>query len=348
MKPLSLGPNLIHRFYRGGAAIAELRGIPCEDEYAPEDWVGSATAVAGSSELGRTRLGDGSLLADAFSADPEAFFGPAHARRFGADPALLVKLLDAGERLPVHLHPDGAFAREQLGSPYGKTEAWWIAAVRERGAAVHVGFRDGIDASTLAELVERQDAAAMLRSMQPLAVSPGDAIFVPAGLPHAIGRGILLVELQEPSDLSILLEWEGFQLDGRAGGHLGLGFEQALEAADRSAWAPERVEALRSGRRPARAGVETLLPRAADPFFRAERILPRPEAELEPAFSIVVVTAGAGELETAAGDRLRLARGATLLVPFAAGACRVVGEVEAIRCLGPPGSVDEPPRALSS
>lgn len=335
MKPLTLGPNLIHRFYRGGAAIADLRGIRCEDEYAPEDWVGSATAVAGSDELGLTRLADGRLLADAFAADPEAFFGPAHAERFGGDPALLVKLLDAGARLPVHLHPDDAFAREQLGSPYGKTEAWWIAEVREPGAAVHLGFRDGIDSATLAALVESQDVAAMLRSMKPVAVSPGDAIFVPAGLPHAIGRGILLIELQQPSDLSILLEWEGFQLDGRADGHLGLGFERALEAVDRSAWTAERVDALRSGRRPARAGVEALLPPEADPFFRAERLRPEPAAELEPAFSILVGTAGAGELETVAGDRLRLARGETLLVPFGAGACRVAGEVEAIRCLGP-------------
>ena len=91
----------------------------------PEDWVGSTTTVFGERELGLSPLADGRLLRDAVAADPAR--SSARARRpLGADPALLVKLLDAGERLPVHVHPDGAFARETLDSPYGKTEAWIV------------------------------------------------------------------------------------------------------------------------------------------------------------------------------------------------------------------------------
>ena len=67
-------------------------------------------------------------------------------------------------------------------------------------------------------------------------LSPGDRVLVPAGMPHAIGRGILLVELQEPTDFSVLLEWEGFAIDGRAEGHLGLGFDVALGCVDRAGW----------------------------------------------------------------------------------------------------------------
>ncbi len=69
MKPLRLPPNQLHRFYRGGAHIAELRGVPHEDDYAPAE-------------------------------DPESFLGLPHVANLGADPALLVKLLDAGERVP--------------------------------------------------------------------------------------------------------------------------------------------------------------------------------------------------------------------------------------------------------
>src|SRR5439155_22539568 len=109
--PFLLGPNPIHGFYRGGAAIARFRGVPLDDDHAPEDWVGSTTAVFGEDTLGLSVLGDGSLLRDAVAADPEAFLGPEHVARYGADTMLLVKLLDAGERLPVHYHPADAFAR---------------------------------------------------------------------------------------------------------------------------------------------------------------------------------------------------------------------------------------------
>ena len=106
MRPVVLPPNAVPRFYRGGPAIAALRGSEPVGDHVPEDWIGSMTTVFGEKELGLSRLPDGRLLRDAAAADPVAFFGPEHAARHGADPGMLVKLLDAGERLPVHVHPD--------------------------------------------------------------------------------------------------------------------------------------------------------------------------------------------------------------------------------------------------
>ena len=77
----------------------------------------------------------------------------------------------------------------------------------------------------------------MLDALNELAVSAGDAIFVPAGMPHAIGAGLLIVELQEPTDLSVLLEWDGFELT-EAEGHLELGWDRALQALDTAAVEP--------------------------------------------------------------------------------------------------------------
>ena len=85
--------------------------------------MGSVTAAFGSDAQGLSRLPNGRLLRDALAADPEVFLGRAHVERFGADPALLVKLLDAGQRLPVHSHPSREFARRHLDRPYGETEA---------------------------------------------------------------------------------------------------------------------------------------------------------------------------------------------------------------------------------
>jgi mannose-6-phosphate isomerase len=338
VRPIALPANRPARFYRGGAAIDRFRGMPEADGRAPEDWVASTTTLWGESEAGLTRLDDGRALRDAVAADPEAWLGPAHAARFGADPALLVKLLDAGERLPVHCHPDRAFSRRHLDCPYGKTEAWVVVEARGAAPVVHLGFRFDVEAATLARWVAAQETGSLLGALHTVPVDPGDAVLVPAGLPHAIGEGVFVVELQEPTDLSVLLEWEGFAVDGAADGHLGLGYDVALACVDRTGWGAEALERLRRAEAAApevRPGVRALLPPEADPFFRAERLGPRPEAALDESFSVVVVLAGEGRLATERGGDAALRRGETWLVPHSAGAGRLRGRVDVVRCLPP-------------
>jgi mannose-6-phosphate isomerase len=331
VRPVVLPPNGVPRFYLGGPAIAELRGIEPAGDRVPEDWVGSMTTVFGESELGLSRLPDGRLLRDAAAEDPVAFFGAEHAERRGADPALLVKLLDAGERLPVHVHPDGPFAREALRSPYGKTEAWIVIATTKPDASVAAGFREDVAPETLERWVRDQDHDALLGALNPLPVRAGDAIFVPAGTPHAIGDGVLIVELQEPTDMSVLLEWEGFGIEDDDEATLGLGWERALGCVDRGALDPAalRHDAADSG------PVTRLLPPAADRFFTAQRIEPAPDADLNQGFAIVVLTEGGGTLRAEDGEALEVRRGDTILVPHAAGACRLVGDLVAIACRPP-------------
>jgi len=332
MRPVVLPPNGIPRFYLGGPEIAALRGGEPAGERVPEDWVGSTTTVFGDDELGLSRLPDGTLLRDAAAADPVAYLGPHHAARRGPDPALLVKLLDAGERLPVHVHPDDAFARRTLRTRYGKTEAWIVIATTKADASVAAGFRADVAPETLERWVREQDHDAMLGALNPLPVKPGDAIFVPAGTPHAIGDGVLIVELQQPTDLSVLLEWDGFGIEDEDEATLGLGWDVALGCVDLAACDPAPLR----GPDPTRNGpVTRLLPPAADAFFRAERLAPAPIAALERGFAILVVTEGAGALLAEGGEPLPVRRGDTVLVPWAAGHCHLEGDVEAIACRPP-------------
>jgi mannose-6-phosphate isomerase len=312
VKPLPLPPNVLRHFYAGGERIARLRGLTLESDHMPEEWLGAVNTAFGHDERGLGRLEDGTLVRDAIAADPDVFLGPEHVARFGPDPALLVKLLDAGQRLPVHFHPGRAFARQALGSRYGKTEAWLIVEA-EPDASVHVAFTRDVELAELREWMRTQDAAAMLGAMHELAVAAGDVVFVPAGTAHAIGAGILMVELQEPTDFSVLLEWNGFELSEDEG-HLGLGWDRALEALDRSGWDEAAARAVRG---PA-------LPDAADPYFRVERVTG--PAMLDPGFSILVALAGSGTL---AG--VPFARGDAVLMPHAVGAVEVDGDVEALR-----------------
>jgi mannose-6-phosphate isomerase len=325
---VKLPPNPIRHFYRGGPAIAELRGIDVGGDHSPEEWIGSTATLFGEHERGLSRLPDGTLVRDALAADPEGWLGAGHVARFGASPALLVKLLDAGERLPVHHHPDRAFAHEHLGLDFGKTESWLVIAAQP-GALVHVGWRDEVDEQTLAAWVAEQDHDALLGALNPVAVSAGDAIFVPAGVPHAIGAGILIVELQEPTDLSILLEWDGFGIESEAQATLGLGWERALSSVERCA---RDAEAQR-GPKPAGAVAEQL-PAAAAPFFSAQRIAPGGgSVQLPAGFAVVIVVDGAGTL---AG--LDVKRGDALLVPHGAGPVEADGDLVAIACRPPRAS----------
>jgi mannose-6-phosphate isomerase len=322
---IRLPPNGIPRFYRGGPAIEDLRGIELGDDRVPEEWIGSTTTVFGEDELGLSRLDDGELLRAVIAADPEAWLGRAHVERFSADPALLVKLLDAGQRLPVHVHPDGPFAREHLGTKFGKTEAWIVIAA-EPGAQVHLGFRQPVSGETLRTWVAGQDGEAMLAALNPIDVSAGDAVFVPAGSAHAIGEGLLIVELQEPSDMSVLLEWDGFGIEDEDEATLGLGWDTALACVDRRARDGSQL------RGPSREGaIAELLPPAASPFFTAQRVAPGGGAvELAQGFAVIVVTDGSGTI-----GELDVERGAAVLVPHAAGAVTAQGELTAIVCRPP-------------
>ena len=331
-RPIKLEPNLVPRGYRGGEALADLRGIPAA-KAGPEDWLGSTTAAADSPGAGIATVG-GRPLPELLAASPGAFFSPSHLERFGPDPDLLVKLLDAGQRLMVHIHPDREYARRRLGLAHGKSEAWVIASVTRPDASVWLGFREEVPATTLRDWVERQDSDAMLQALNPVPVRPGDALYVPAGLPHAIGAGILMVELQEPSDLWVWLEWDGFDVDGRRDGHLGLGFDAALEAVDRSAWDADRLHAIGvgAGRDESRPGVRELLPAAAD-YFQAQWLgCHGGTVELPPGFAIVVVLDGSGRIEDATREAVEVRRGDALLVPYAAGETRLSGRLTAVRC----------------
>lgn len=333
LAPVVLPPNPVFRFYRGGPGIDALRGVePGTGPGAPEDWVASTTTSFGHDREGLAALAGGRILRDVIDADPVAYLGPEHVARLGSNPGVLVKLLDAGERLAVHFHPGREFARAHLNSRFGKTEAWLILTA-EPGAHMHLGLREQIDAATLKRWVSEQDSAVMLKALHKVPVAAGDVLFVPAGTLHTIGEGITLIELQEPSDMSVVLEW---QMVGVTNGdeRLQLDWDLILTAANTSPSAPAHRTPP-----PAAAGsstIERLLPAVVDEFFRAERVsIDGPALSFEPAFAVLIVTEGELTLSAERHEPLRLPRGTSTLVPFGAGVTTLSGRGAAIRCLPP-------------
>jgi mannose-6-phosphate isomerase len=331
----------VSRFYRGGALLAAFRAgaldrpvDDADDTDRPEDWVASATVARPPEGESPTDEGlaavevDGQpvLVRALLETDPEAIAGPIAAIA-GPTTGLLVKLLDSAVRLPVHAHPTRAFARRHLGSWFGKTEAWIVLATRdiagEPAPHVRLGFTRDVGEAELRALIDDRRTDDLLGLLHHRPIAPGDAWLVPAGVPHAIGAGALILELQEPSDASILAETAGVPV-GPDDPHLGLGWDTTIAAFDRRGLSDAGLEALRGPRAgavgtapPLALTADRLLPPAAAPYLRAIRWRVRGEARPAeaPAFLVGMVVAGSGVAWVEGGDRLELRAGQSFAVP---------------------------------
>ncbi|KAL7823652.1 RmlC-like cupin [Trichoderma gracile] len=320
--PANQPPN---RFYAGGPQIAALRSHPNTATHEPEDWIASTTCCAGSqasSTIGLTRLPSGTLLRDAISSEPEKWLGPAHVARYGSDTKLLVKLLDAGQRLPVHAHPHVNWASEHLHEKHGKAEAWYILTP----GSVWLGLKEDVDPGELLSVVREGRGTELLERMHRIDVEPHQTVYVPPGVLHSIGEGILVVEVQEPSDMSILCEWSGFQIDGAQEGHLGLGFETALTAVETKG--RTREEVMRLVTKPKVA--ESVCVEESRGYFHLERVLVRNKSSCRRGFAVVVVLEGDVIMKTEAGEVLNLTRGSTVVVPYEDGGITLEGEADVV------------------
>lgn len=213
---LKLPPNRVRRNYRGGAGIDLLHGMEQgSDGIYPEEWIGSFTRAVNPGmepvedeglafilENGKKRL-----LKDVVTEDPAYYMG---------DPSLeavhmefLFKILDAGMRLHIQAHPDRSFSRRYLQEKYGKMECYYILQVKEPETAhIWLGFQHSPGKAEWKRIIESQDMAAMQGCFEDIPVKPGEIWFVPGGLPHAIGEGITMLEIMEPSDLTVRCEFE--------------------------------------------------------------------------------------------------------------------------------------------
>ena len=213
--PLMQIPNRVWRTYRGGALIDRWKKIkPETDGNMPEEWIMSAIAARGKNrppEEGLSFLKTPSgliALTELVAADPELFLGARIAGKFGTT-GVLIKMLDSAERLTIQVHPDKEFARRILNSPFGKTESWYILGGREingEKSSVYLGFKKGITEGIWKELFLKQDITGMLNSLHRFDASPGDAFMIYGGVPHAIGSGCFLLEVQEPTDYTMRVE----------------------------------------------------------------------------------------------------------------------------------------------
>ena len=202
---------------KGGRELDRFRGVhpPVDDGTGSEAWVGSVTHTARSTydePVGCSKVllpgGSCEYLFQAIARAPEEILGPAHMRRHGQNLGMLVKLLDAQYPYILQTHPTRPFAKEMWDSDFGKEEAWYVIALREdvpEPPYFILGFKEGITREAFQEAVLRGDSIEALEKLcHKIPVSVGDAAIVGAGVPHALGQGCLVLEVQEPSDITVV------------------------------------------------------------------------------------------------------------------------------------------------
>jgi mannose-6-phosphate isomerase len=116
---------------------------------------------------------------------------------YGNEFPLLIKFIDANDDLSIQVHPDDEMAAERHNS-YGKTEMWYVLQA-DKGAKLQSGFNQRVDQEKYLEKLEQVELTDILNFEE---VGAGDVFFIPAGRVHAIGKGILLAEIQQTSDIT--------------------------------------------------------------------------------------------------------------------------------------------------
>ena len=289
----------------------------------PEEWIASTTTRFGEKVNGLSVLANGKLLRDEVMKDPQYWLSSDHIKKFGSSTEILVKLLDPDQRLPVHYHPDRKFASDKLDLTHGKTEAWIILDAPV-GAKVGVGFNRRMSKAEVAKLVKNHDSQGLLDSLMFLEVSAGDVVFVPAGVPHAIEAGIFVLELQEPTDLSILLEWDGFAVDGDKDGHLDLGYEVALDALRLEPLTEQEISQIITRFDKEKSSSQRIFNSIADDFFRAD-YLSGDNVVVDAGFGILLILEGSGKLEFSDSNTLQVEAGDAVVIANAAGSFTLKG-----------------------
>ena len=341
-------PTRVFRIYRGGYLLEKFRGIknPQDSDY-PEDWILSTVKAMqpygiSDESISKIKTIKGidnlEVLIKHF---PEDILGKNYVKKFGNSLNLLVKLLDSSIRLPLQTHPSKIFSQKYLNSDFGKAEAWYILATRKIGKEnpyVLIGFKPSITKDMMRKMVEEQDIKGMLSFMHKVEVRPGDAIFVAPGIPHAIGEGIFMIETQEPTDFSILVEKKvGTNLLKEKDCHLGLSWDKSLDIFDYQGYSLVEINQRYHMKK------ETLSSNRGGKLFRLNggeymklcfeiRLLEEVkdiEISFEERFASIVITRGEGIISTNVGD-FEVKEGETYMLPASIGVHKYIATKDSL------------------
>lgn len=282
--------------------VAESWEITCRDD-------GMSVVSAGACR--------GMTLRQLMARYGQELLGSRSVARYGGDFfPLLVKIIDANDRLSVQVHPDDAYAKK-MGEPNGKNEMWYVIDARP-GAKLVFGLKPGVTKEDFARAVRGGTVGDTLREVP---VKPGDCFYIKAGTVHAILDGILVAEIQQNSNTTYrIYDWGRVGKDGKP---RPLAVDHAMDVIDFGAGG---AGAAHPARQEAGAAVRTL---ADSLYFTTDEIrvdgtwAGRTDGG---SFAALDVIDGAGKLAYDGGE-MALAAGQSLLLPACLGDYRIAGRL---------------------
>lgn len=291
--PLTFIPLFRERIW-GGRRLAELFG----KNLPPGTSIGESWELADLPN-GQSVVANGPLKGQTLRAVMKQYSPQITGKSDFADPfPLLIKFLDAEDVLSVQVHPDAQACRK-TGTGQPKTECWYIVAAQP-GAVIYNGLKPGTTRQAFEQAIRSGSCADLLNRVP---VEVGQCHFLPSGRCHAIGAGLVIAEIQQPSDTTYrVFDWN--RTDADTGRPRQLHIDQALQSInfDNPPVAPP-----------------TTIGRLVDaPEFKVDKGHQTPGCEVllkSGTMRVVVVLSGAGQIIAQSVDAVPLGAGQTLLVP---------------------------------
>jgi mannose-6-phosphate isomerase len=145
-------------------------------------------------------------LFEAIALAPEQVLGEKHLQKHGQTLGILIKYLDAQEPYGLQCHPTRPFAKKMWNSDFGKEESWYVIGLRDDvpDPFIILGFKEGVTREKWEKLYRAEDLPGLEACCHKIPVKVGEAYFVGGGVPHALGKGCFVIEVQEPSDITVV------------------------------------------------------------------------------------------------------------------------------------------------
>jgi mannose-6-phosphate isomerase len=258
--------------------------------------------------------------------EPITLLGAKHVEKYGCNMSMLAKVIDSLNRLTIQVHPDKEFAKNVFASDYGKTEAWYILGGREvegQEPYVLLGFKPGMTKERWKRLFDDQNIEEMVNSLHKIMVKPGEVYLIEGGVPHAIGSGCFLIEIQEPTDYTIRVERktpEGREIPDQLC-HQGAGFGKMFDCFHFDSYSMDETMArwriaTKLLYRDEKAEEWILIGEASTKLFGMHKIVVRGryEKKLSGSYSVLVVVKGSGHICSSEGIT-DIRKGEMLFVP---------------------------------
>ena len=307
--PLKFNLRLHDKIW-GGERIFQYKNIAKTSDELGESWeispMNGNVSVVSNGEYAGTNLND--LVAQ----DPVSFLGKHVVERFGSEFPLLIKMIDANENLSVQVHPGDEFALKHHDSK-GKTEMWYVLDATE-DAVIYVGWKRDVNPDELHKII---DSGELIDYIHEYHVAPGDTFFIPAGTVHAIGKGCLVMEIQEASDITYrLYDYKRKDSQGR---ERELHVEESAKVLNYAATGSENVRYDRESKEPGKELVSCPYFKTSLLQFSSQEVLSLAERD-----SFTVLFCVEGDCRVVTGvETVQLSKGESLLLPAKLSDCTI-------------------------